>query len=228
MEIHRTTLDTCADVRGTVVAIDVLRAFTTSAFAFMVGAERILLVESVTSAFVLREEIPDALLMGEVDGLPIPGFDFGNSPAEIGGHDLSGQTLIQRTTAGTRGVVLAEGASLLVAAGLCNAAATARYLEAHAEGEIHLLETGVRADGGGDEDRACGDLIAAYLEQRDLDPGPLVRRVRESGWGRRFDGEDPSFPAADLDLALQIDRFGFAMPVTREEGGLLVMRPERS
>jgi 2-phosphosulfolactate phosphatase len=73
LEIHRATLDTCAQATGTVVVIDVLRAFTTAAFAFAAGAADITLVGAIEEAFALRERNPDLLLAGEVYGLPIEG-----------------------------------------------------------------------------------------------------------------------------------------------------------
>jgi 2-phosphosulfolactate phosphatase len=221
MMIRHATLHDCAEAEGTVVAIDVLRAFTTAAFAFAAGAERILLVGTVEEALALQKELPEALLMGEVDGLPIEGFDFGNSPAEFMSAQLDGRTLIQRTTAGTQGIVRSERAGMLLAAALTNASATARYLEAHAEGVVTLVETGLQPEGWGDEDVACANLIEAQLQGRPVDQTAIVERVRVAGQVL-VDRDGP----ADLDLAIQTDRFGFAMPVTRENGRL-VMRIER-
>src|SRR5208282_5212468 len=87
------------------VIIDVLRAFTTAAFAFSVGAHKIIPVSSPEDAFNLKRQNPDYLLMGEIQGKPIQGFDFGNSPTEIQGLDLKGKTIVQRTSAGTQGIV---------------------------------------------------------------------------------------------------------------------------
>lgn len=44
---------------------------------------------------------------GEVRGRPPEQFAFGNSPFEIDGVDFTGKTIIQRTSAGTQGVVAA-------------------------------------------------------------------------------------------------------------------------
>jgi 2-phosphosulfolactate phosphatase len=65
------------DAMGPVVAIDVLRAFSTAAYAFAAGAQTIALVGTVEEAFTLKKQIPDALIMGEVEGLPVKGFDLG-------------------------------------------------------------------------------------------------------------------------------------------------------
>ena len=58
---------------GTVVIIDVYRAFTTAAVALQRGAARILLVNTPESAFKLRREGRGDLCMGEVSGIKVPG-----------------------------------------------------------------------------------------------------------------------------------------------------------
>jgi len=49
-----------------------------------------------------------------------------------------------------------------------------------------------------------------------------VRRVRVSDSGQLFAANDPVFPASDLDLCTDLDRFDFALRVERRDG-LLVM-----
>jgi 2-phosphosulfolactate phosphatase len=56
------------------------------------------------------------------------------------------------------------------------------------------------------------------------DAGSFVQRVRNSAAGRLFgDPAKPEFPAADLECCVDVDRFSFALPVTRRNG-LLVMQ----
>ena len=71
------------DVGGTVVVVDVLRAFTTAAYAFAGGTSEIWLVSGVDEALALRRSVPGALVMGEVLGRRATGFDLSNSPVEI-------------------------------------------------------------------------------------------------------------------------------------------------
>jgi 2-phosphosulfolactate phosphatase len=124
MKIHRAALEDCGKETDTVVVIDVLRAFTTSAYAFAEGVSDIALVSSVEDAFNLRKRFPDALILGEVDGYPVEGFDLGNSPSVLIGSDLSGKRLIQRTSTGTQGVIRSSQASNILATGLCSISAT--------------------------------------------------------------------------------------------------------
>ena len=69
-----------ADFAGPVIAIDVLRTFTNSAYAFASGARAIYLVASVAEALAFKARHPGALAMGEDGGLKPEGFDFSNSP----------------------------------------------------------------------------------------------------------------------------------------------------
>lgn len=88
--------------------------YTEVASAFAVGAKEIVLVGNVEEAFEVHRKNPDYLLMGEVNGLPIDGFHFGNSPTETLRTDLSNRTLIHRTTAGTQGVIRAVNADKIL------------------------------------------------------------------------------------------------------------------
>lgn len=227
MEIHYQTLETCAEARGWVVSIDVLRAFTTAAFAFAAGASEILLAGTVEEAFALRQRFPGSLLMGEVNALRIPGFDFGNSPAALQGVDLNGRRLIQRTSAGTQGVVLSRQAEQLLVASFVVAGATARYLQQQQPAAVHFVVTGILGPRDGDEDRACGEYIAALLQGEQPEQAPYLARARQCYSGQLFrDGPDGDHPAADLECALQVDRFDFALVVERA-GDLHRLHPQQ-
>ena len=89
---------------GTVVVIDVFRAFTTAAVAFSQGAKRVVMVAEVEDALRLKNEDKGELCIGEVDGIKPDEFDFGNSPFEISSVDFSGKSVIQSTRAGTVGI----------------------------------------------------------------------------------------------------------------------------
>ena len=225
MKIQYTTLETCARAKNTVVVIDVIRAFSTAAYAFGAGAESITLASGVKEALELKAAIPGALVMGEVGGIKVESFDFGNSPAEFLGLDLSGKAMIQRTSAGTQGIVRARQAKLLLAASLCCAGATVRYLRQVAPASVTFVITGAGPGEHGDEDLACAHYLEALLRGDQVEPGVYQRRVLQSPAGRNL--SDPDLPeslAHDLELCLQVDRFDFAMVVGRENGRL-VMRP---
>jgi 2-phosphosulfolactate phosphatase len=83
------------------VAIDVVRASTTLAFALRNGAARIVPAATVEEALAWRNRAPRALLCGERDARRIPGFDLGNSPAEYTEGVVRGRTLVFASTNGS-------------------------------------------------------------------------------------------------------------------------------
>src|SRR4029450_5197744 len=134
------------EARGLAVVIDVFRAFSTAAYAVDRGATEVVLVGPVEDAFAPRRPWPDALLMGEVRGRRVAGFDFGNSTSAIARADLRGRRLIQRTSAGTQGVVAASGADEIVLGSFVCAAAIVRHVRARAPAIVSLVAMGVRAE----------------------------------------------------------------------------------
>ena len=219
MDCFRSALDQAGSARGTVVVIDVLRAFSTAAYAFGQGAPVIWLAGAVDEALALRDRIPGALVVGEVGGLPVPGFDFSNSPSELAGANLRGHPIIQRTSAGTQGVIRSPHGAEIWAASFCVAGATARALLAARPGSVTFVLTGLGDGLQGDEDAACADYLEALLRGRAPEPAPYLARVAASPSGRRFaDPAEPDFPAADLDACMQLDRFNFALRAEVEAG----------
>ena len=213
-------MDTCQEATGLVIVIDVLRAFSTAAYAFACGAKEILLVSSVDEALALRAQLPGSKAMGEVGGIAPPGFDFGNSPTHLLQHDLSGVTLIQRTGAGTQGAVRSKKADILVAASFVVASATINYICSHEPGEVTFVITG---SVNNDEDVACAEYLEALLKGHKPDIAPFAQRVYASRDAlQHLDPQQKSFPLSDLDYCTQIDRFDFAMPITRENSRLVM------
>lgn len=216
MKINRATLSTCRSATGLVIAIDVLRAFTTAAYLFHAGVTEIILVSGIQEAFDLRAQMPECLIAGEAKGIKIPGFDLGNSSANIDVGMVSGRRIIQRTSAGTQGVVRAVNATAILTAGLTNVSATVRYTQQVNPESITIIQTGVfPEDGWGDEDVACADVIECLLRGQPVDWQEIEQRVRKSPAGALFNGSSVDFPAKDLELALRIDQLSFAMVVEK-------------
>ncbi len=206
--------------RGLAVVIDVFRAFTVSAYALAGGARECLLVTEVADALELAAQIPGSLVSAEVEGRPIPGIPISNSPTMIRATDLRDRTLIQRTSAGTQGVAAAAAAGCAVmAASLVVARATARRILQAPPPLVTLVATGEPA--GHDEDHACAAYLAALLRGEEGEPLQVRRRIEVTErYGRLCEGEVPGFPPTDLELALQVDRFDFAMEVEPKDGRL--------
>jgi 2-phosphosulfolactate phosphatase len=220
-------LDGAKKATGAVAIIDVFRAFTTAAVALANGAAAIVMVSSVEEAFSLRDSGIGQICIGEVRGRPPDGFDFGNSPFEVSDIDFRGKTIIQRTSAGTQGIAAAR-AERLYAASLVTASATARALAAGREDRVTLVAMGDNGIERTDEDELCALHLRNLLEGRPGNAQAVRGLILAGGEIARFN--DPSRPylhKQDVDIALHIDRYDFAIRVM-SEGGYPVGRLERS
>ena len=212
-------LEGARQASGAVAIIDVFRAFTTAAVALANGASKIVMVGTVEEAFALRDSRVGQICMGEVRGRPPEGFDFGNSPFEVSGVDLRGKTIIQRTSAGTQGIVAAAGADRLYAASLVTAKATARALAAGGSERVSLVAMGDSGVDRTDEDELCALHLRNLLEGRPGDPDAVRRLILAGGEIARFnDPTRPHLHAEDVDIALAVDRYDFAIRVRTEDG----------
>jgi 2-phosphosulfolactate phosphatase len=219
MKFQYSNLETCHTATGVVVVIDVIRAFTNAAVAFSRGAKEIYPVSGVEEALQFKSEVPGSLACGEVGGLPPEGFDFGNSPTQTNLLDLNAKIIVQRTGAGTQGIVRSVNATTTLAASFVVASATVNYIQKLAPETVNFVITGQYAPEHGDEDLACVEYLELMLKDQEPDPAPYIQRVYESRDAiMHLDPNLPEFPRSDLDHCTNIDAFDFAMLVTKENG----------
>lgn len=207
---------------GTVVIIDVFRAFTTAAFAFQRGARRIIMIEGVQPACALRRRGVGSFCVGEANGIMPATFDFPNSPAVLAEADIAGETLIQATSNGTAGL---NAADRLFAGALVTAETTVQAIVDGRPDVVSLV-----AMGRGDGRRAVQDeLCALYLQSRPEGRRPDVAALR----GAIHSMAPPPNPALlasgdyharDRAMALDVDGLPLAIEI-RRCGGLLVAEP---
>ncbi len=223
MDVGTCTLEDVSACTGTVVVIDVLRAFTTAAVGVAGGASSWELVATVEEARRRRQEDPATVLVGEVDGHTAAGFDHGNSPTQLATVDLSGRAVVHRSTAGTQGVARASAASRVLVTSFAVAGATARAIAG--DERVWLCVTGAHSGRDGEEDRACGEYVAALLaDGSDVDPGPYVARVATSTAAGSFLEGHRDMPPEDVAFAQVVDRFPFALEVDQVDGRSLLRR----
>jgi 2-phosphosulfolactate phosphatase len=216
MKFHFYNLETCHEATGLVVVVDVIRAFTNAAVAFSRGAVEIHPVGTVEQALDFKRKNPLALVCGEVGGMPPEGFDFGNSPTHTDALDLAGRIIVQRTSAGTQGIVRSSHANQMVAASFVVARATVNYIQTIQPDVVSFVITGFSYDGG-EEDRACAEYLEALLRDQSPDVNHFLGRVRDSHDGRHLlEAASPHAPVTDLEYCTSVDKYSFTMPVTRE------------
>jgi 2-phosphosulfolactate phosphatase len=224
MIIKSCTLDECKNAEGTIIVIDVCRAFSTAAYAFASGVEKIILVGTVEEALEIQKQIPGSLTMGEVGGLKVAQFDLWNSPVEVSTLDLSGRTLIQRTSAGTQGMVRSLHADRLLAGSFVVARASIWFLQTLNPDKVTFVITSTGDFPTGVEDAACADYMSELLQGKTPDPKPFLQRAAD--WKLGLNSKDASLQKlllADLDLCLMVNRFDFSMRA-KQENSLLVLR----
>lgn len=119
------------DLRGaTAVVIDVLRASTTIIHALDAGAEAVVACREIEQArsWLAKAGGAEVVLGGERGGLPIEGFDLGNSPDEYSPDRVGGRTVVLTTTNGTAAIEHAQKADHILIGAFVNATAVFRHL----------------------------------------------------------------------------------------------------
>jgi 2-phosphosulfolactate phosphatase len=205
------------------IVIDVLRAFTVTHYAFAGDIKKIMLVYDVESAFALRAKNESAILIGEVEGLPIDGFDAGNSPTEIKKIKLKDKTLIMRTTNGVTAVLNAGEPRELLACGFVNAKVTAQYVRDFCDKQKIRKVAIIASHPKSDDDLAC----AEYLQNKILGlpsetPTQVATRIRKSICAKKFlDPAQPNFDIEDLELACHEETVNFVVKLTNKSPPML-------
>ena len=218
--VHATGIEGARRARGTVVVIDVLRAFTVSAYALGGGARECRLVRTVDEVRELAARTPDSVMCAEENALPVQGIAISNSPTAIRDLELRGRILIQRSSAGTQVAAEVRGDDIF-AASLVVATATAKACLAGRPETLTLL-----ASADHPEDHACATYIEEEILGRNPDLEALLQPLRETERYRKvMAGDWPGFPPTDIELAVQADRFDFAMRATRQPGYLELKPP---
>jgi 2-phosphosulfolactate phosphatase len=194
-----------------VVVFDVLRATTTIAAALAAGAKEIRVFDSIEGARSAAAEYSGAkLLCGETKCLAPSGFDLGNSPGAYVPERVGGKTLFLSTTNGTRALVAAREAKILVTGALVNAFAVAQFVR-RLRLDVTLLCAGT--DGKeAPEDKIGAGAVAFYLSDPTATELPekansqlarqMVTKLRQTEGGRNV--LQAGLPE-DVEFAAQVD-----------------------
>ncbi|MDO8621549.1 MAG: 2-phosphosulfolactate phosphatase [Candidatus Levybacteria bacterium] len=188
---------------GLTVVIDIMRAATVAAYAFGRGAKSIIPVSTKEEAFALRDKNPEFLLMGEINGIKIDGFDFGNSPSEISKVDLKNKILVQRTTSGTQGLINAIFADTIIFGSFVTCSAIFRFIQKNNFSDISIVSID-------SEDEIFGHALESLITQGQFDKEKVRKELyNDPGVEWFVDPLKPDFPKEDIDFALDFDKFNF-------------------
>ena len=228
MEVtHTRLLEGAQTAKGVAVIIDVFRAFTCAPLLFSLGIKKSILVATPEEAFALKAKNSELVLIGEVEGIPIEGFDLGNSPSEIlkkGAAFFNGKTVVQRTSSGVQGVLMAlDVADEVLPASYALAKSTARYILSKQPPKVSIVSMGWALRHIAPEDEWCGVYIAHLLGVNDYNHNEALEAILYNQTTQKFfDPEKPHFPPEDPIMCLQLDVHDFVLRATRHNDAVVV------
>lgn len=201
---------------GLTVIIDVFRAFSTACYAIAKGAEKIIPVADIETAYLLKKENPHFILMGERNEMKPEGFDFGNSPSMLPQSGLKGKTIVHTTSSGTQGIEAAVNASEIITGSFVNAGAIVRYIKKQNPEIVSLVCMGYACMYPTDEDTLCAEYIKNELTGK-VNNFEGMKTVIRNGSGKRFfEPENQSWsPDEDFFMCLDLNRFNFVLKTER-------------
>src|SRR5438105_2668623 len=152
----------------TAVVVDVLRATTTIVHALAAGCTCVRPCATVEEARELAGQMRAgrALLGGERGGVPLPGFDLGNSPQEYTAKRCRGCTLVLTTTNGTRALLQAAEAERVLLAAFVNFSAICEQLRLDAR-PLHIVCAGDEGEPCLEDTLLAGALVDFLCEETD-------------------------------------------------------------
>jgi 2-phosphosulfolactate phosphatase len=179
---------------GVAVVVDVLRATTVIVYALAAGCEAVIPCGEIEEAKSTAASLPagSALLAGERRGLPIPGFDLGNSPAEFSREVCSGKTLVMTTTNGTRAILASLEAERVYIASFANLRATSEEISVQFLKKDHGHSVHIVCAGTDGQISLEDSLLAGALTSRIVD----VSSVTDESERAAFFGNDESLMVA--------------------------------
>ncbi len=208
---------------GLAVIIDVFRAFTVEPYLINNGAKKLIPVGDMQIAYNYKKKDNNFILIGERNGIILPGFDYGNSPSQIENIDFSGKTIIHTTSCGTQGIVKAINAKKIITGSLVNAKAIARYITKNKINEISLVALCRTGKLPADEDILCAKYIKSLVEDKPLNNmKEEIEKLKITTGSKFFDKlKQKDFPERDFYLCTEMNKFGFVLKVKKDEEGNL-------
>jgi 2-phosphosulfolactate phosphatase len=159
----------------TAVVFDVLRATSTMITGLEHGVERFLPVETVEAARARKVQEPSLLLAGERGGIPLEGFDLGNSPAEF--KEIRGKSVVITTTNGTIALHRVRRAKRVYVGALLNLDSLAQVLDSEGSAGVLIVCAGTGDDFALEDAVAAGGLVDRLAHNSLSDAAVLVKSL---------------------------------------------------
>ncbi len=191
-----------------VVVVDVLRATTVMVHALAAGCEAVIPCGEIDEAKAIASRLPagTALLAGERQGLPIPGFELGNSPSDFTAEGCAGKTLVMTTTNGTRAILGCREGRRVYVASFANLTATVDALTVQFQkrdrAPLHIVCAGTEGFISLED-----SLLAGALTARLLVPAGQIGPD-----GRRLGNDEASIVVSEW---LEVERYLRHRPLSR-------------
>lgn len=222
-------------VGSVAVVVDVLRATTVMVHALANGCEAVIPCLEIAEARRLAAALPpgSALLAGERLGLPIEGFDLGNSPGELTPEVCRNRTLVMTTTNGTRTILACLEAKRVFIGAFVNLRPLIRSIVATAR-PVQIVCSGTDGRISLEDTLLAGALVAHLKNHRlvlDNDSAEIAARLWDDAEARAVAGEPLARLlsqgrggrrvselglGADIQAAAAVDRFDLTAELLRD------------
>ena len=202
---------------GDAVIIDVFSAFSVEAYLMNSNVKKIIPVGDMQIAYDYKKNNPGVILVGERHRKILPGFDFGNSPSQLEGADLTGKTVIHTTSAGTQGIANAKNADVILTGSLVNAKAVAKYILENKYEDVSLVCMGLEATTPTEEDTLCAEYIKSVLQGNPMELKDEIEKLKVTSGAKFFDlSQQDVFPEKDFYLCTDVDKFDFVLKLGKD------------
>ena len=219
-------IDGAKQAKGLTVIIDVFRAFSLECYLYDMGVNEIRPVGTIDEAFKLKDELTNSILVGERHGKKCEGCDYRNSPSSVQIENVKGKNIIHTTSAGTQGIVNANGASEIITGSLVNAKAVAEYIIKRQPQTVSLVCMGNGGVRPAAEDELCAEYIKSVVEENELpDFEKKIADLRYHGGEHFFDeNRQEVFPQEDFWMCTKYNCFPFIIRIDKDEKGYIARK----
>ncbi len=211
---------------GIAIIIDVFRAFTVEPVIINNGAKKLIVIGDKQIAYDLKKENNEYILIGERDGIKLPGFDYGNSPSQIEKVNFTNKVVVHTTSCGTQGIVNSINAEEIITGSLVNISAIVKYINNNNYNDISIVSMARPGEEPSQEDQLCAEYIKAKLENESIDEfNDRILNLKNTSGTKFFDNTlQKIFPKEDFYLCTDIDKYNFILKAEKDADGYLNMK----